>query len=74
VIATRTFPSEDYQYSYSEYDVSIACAKLSLLGYGVDTRIIMDSHCARMVLCVDKLVHRSKEVQAERVVADHTCK
>jgi hypothetical protein len=72
VIATRTFPSEDYQFSYSEYDVSIACAKLNILGYGVDTRVIMDSHCSKMVLCVERLVQRSKSVQAERVVSNKT--
>jgi hypothetical protein len=72
VIATRTFPSEDYLFSYNDYDVSIACAKLNILGYGVDTRVIMDSHCSKMVLCVERLIQRSRSVQAERVVSNKT--
>ncbi len=64
-VAIRQFPNADYQFLYDRYEISIVEAKLTMRGYCIETKIVMDSKCSRLVLAIQNDVGRKRIVHAE---------
>lgn len=67
VVAVRNFPDAEYKFVYPRCEISIIQARLSLQGYSVDTKTVMDDKCSKLVLIVEKNIQRQREVHAERL-------
>jgi hypothetical protein len=69
VVAVRQFPSSEYTYFYNPHDVSYVRSKLELDGYAVDSKIVMDSKCSKLILVIENENEskRSKIVHAEKL-------
>jgi hypothetical protein len=67
VIAVRRFPSSQYTYFYNPHDVSFVRSKLEMDGYAVDSKIVMDSQCSKLILVIENEndSKRTKIVHAE---------
>lgn len=67
VVAVREFPACEYKYLYNRHQISIVCARLSMRGYAVDTKTVMDSTCSKLILVVENQTYRTKTVHAEKL-------
>ena len=64
-VAIRRFPEAEYQFLYDRHEISIVQAKLTMRGYCIETKTVMDSKCSRLVLAIQNDVARKRIVHAE---------